>query len=196
MAARRSCASRCATRASGSLEEQKAIFETFHQRSGQNTREYGGTGLGLAISRRLIEMMGGELSVESVPGAGSCFRFRLPGVEVEADFVPVTEIDIEPTATISVPDALTAELRAPLARYLCADLLPKLAEQSAVIGIDRLAAMVPEMEDAARRHGSAALAGFAARLSVALDMFDVEAIRKLKGEIETFAIGLETGGSP
>jgi signal transduction histidine kinase len=63
--------------------DQQRIFEEFQQVDGTNTRQKGGTGLGLAIAKRIMEMHGGTISVQSAPGAGSTFRMILP-VRVEA----------------------------------------------------------------------------------------------------------------
>jgi two-component system sensor histidine kinase EvgS len=68
-------------------DQQEHIFDAFEQQEGQSSRRYGGTGLGLAISRKLVQMMGGELDVESEPGVGSTFTLRLPDVEVTGELV-------------------------------------------------------------------------------------------------------------
>lgn len=67
--------------------KQKDIFDSFTQEDGSTTRLYGGTGLGLAISKQIVNLMGGDLKVESVPGEGSTFSFALvmnKGVEAES----------------------------------------------------------------------------------------------------------------
>ncbi len=64
-----------------SEENLQVIFDEFRQVDGSSTRQYEGTGLGLAICRKLIDMMDGEIWVESTPGQGSSFHVVIPTIE-------------------------------------------------------------------------------------------------------------------
>jgi CheY-like chemotaxis protein len=74
-----------------SKREQSRVFEAFTQVTGQSTRKYGGTGLGLTITMRLVNMMGGTMTMESEPGVGSTFRMQFPSVAVSANAAPRTD---------------------------------------------------------------------------------------------------------
>ncbi|MBK6906984.1 MAG: response regulator [Rhodocyclaceae bacterium] len=88
------------------------IFQGFSQAESSTSRRFGGTGLGLAISKRLVELMGGELTVESEPGQGSCFRFSLPfavGESAHAEPVSLT-VEGRPLHALIVDDNATARM--------------------------------------------------------------------------------------
>jgi PAS domain S-box-containing protein len=66
-------------------EQQEEIFEAFNQQEGQNAKKYGGTGLGLTITKKLVEMMDGEISLESDTSKGTTFRVVFKDVEISSE---------------------------------------------------------------------------------------------------------------
>ncbi len=100
-------------------EQITRLFQEFTQADGSTTRRYGGTGLGLTISKRIVELMGGSIWVESVPGQGSNFNFTAhfplttppapPATPLpRADAMRVLVVDDQPDARMALVDLLGA----------------------------------------------------------------------------------------
>ena len=84
---------------------QEAVFESFRQQDDQDKRKYKGTGLGLAITKRLVELLGGTISLESYPGKGSKFEVILPEVEISR----ATAKEVEPGSTDKLLEGLSLD---------------------------------------------------------------------------------------
>ncbi|MGE5502904.1 MAG: response regulator [Actinomycetota bacterium] len=93
----------------GLTEEQKGrLFESFQQADTSTTRKFGGTGLGLAISKKLAELMGGTVGVDSEPGRGSCFWFTARLGKGNSSRILVPKPDLRGRRVLVVDDNETA----------------------------------------------------------------------------------------
>jgi HPt (histidine-containing phosphotransfer) domain-containing protein len=93
-------------------ERQRFILEPFTQGDASPTRKYGGTGLGLTIAKQLVELMGGQLWIDSEVGRGSTFHFTAR-FGIQAEQMAMAELPVDPTILMRIVDGdktLLAEL--------------------------------------------------------------------------------------
>ena len=88
-----------------SAEQIVKLFQDFTQADASTTRKFGGTGLGLALTRRFCQMMGGDVTVHSVPGEGSVFTMKLPAVVHQAKPPAAAKPARAATPSISIEDS-------------------------------------------------------------------------------------------
>ena len=115
-------------------ENLEKIFDAFQQADVSTTRQFGGTGLGLAISRRLVQLMGGELQVDSALGQGSVFRFvaRFEHAMDQTQEICLDTSKIPDASVLVVGDNVDAESIRPLRVLLAED---GIANQKLALGL-------------------------------------------------------------
>lgn len=130
-------------------DQLQKIFEAFHQQSGQSIRRYGGTGLGLNITRRLVEMMGGAITVHSTVGQGSRFRVTLPNVligslELESSVSrELKDIQFAPSTVLVVDDS--SANRELLKEYLAPWSLTIIEAEDGALAVERAKQEQPDI---------------------------------------------------
>jgi len=128
-------------------EVQGRLFDSFTQGDASTTRKFGGTGLGLAICKKLVQMMGGSIGVDSRPGQGACFWFTLPlnalpeGTDVE-DYLSFDH-SLRALRVLVVDDN-------PIGRDIMLSLLSSLGAEAEVAssareGLERMSGQLPDL---------------------------------------------------
>lgn len=154
-----------------SPEEQHKIFQAFYQISANSAREYAGTGLGLSITQRLVQLLGGQLSLESDVGQGSCFSVVFPGLTVtqtEAQSSAKKSTPLEPKHSIQLK---------PEQQHAIQNILHQLEGNRSIKRIQRLARQLREQE-----HPE--LKGYGDHLMEAVQEFDIEEINQILAELQ------------
>lgn len=155
-------------------EQVEQVFEPFYQAEHHLHRRFAGTGLGLTITQRLIQLMGGDVKVKSVPGEGTTFSF----------FLPVTPVQIEKTQSevLSQNDSAAEEWNVPVEVYvqLQKDLNQLMQQKS----IQRIQAYADLLIQKGQDHKDMALARTGEKLVDAVSQFDIGKINDILGDIE------------
>jgi PAS domain S-box-containing protein len=176
------------------LDQQNLIFESFKQQDGQSTRKYGGTGLGLAITKRLVEMMNGNISVDSEPGKGSCFEIALHEVKIantKPAVMPDKELspEIKSTAITEVSEVETNLLNleditdlAEFKEQLKQEIMPLWEDANIMIEMDVVAKFARNLLELGNKYNIQVFRHYGEQLLYSTQTFNIGYIRKALDE--------------
>jgi PAS domain S-box-containing protein len=152
------------------------IFESFQQESAGTSRKFGGTGLGLSICKQLITLMGGTISVTSIPGKGSRFELSLPEIEISKQMPNQTTknfIDLNKINSNLLIKNLTPEIKTQLSEHILPQ-LPQLQEGMKISDVQKIAEKIITMGS---QYQNTEFEDFGKRLCHHTESFDIENIR-------------------
>ena len=129
-------------------EQQEHLFAAFEQAHSGIATKYGGTGLGLTISQNLVQLMGGEITVDSSPGNGSTFRFAIPLIPAELEHHAAHEMvvpSLEGKRVLLVEDV---EINRTILKEILSETMVDIEEaDDGLTGVDAFIASAPEHFD-------------------------------------------------
>ncbi len=194
--------------------QQQRIFEPFIQTENQNVRKYGGTGLGLAIVKRFVELMNGQVTLESIVGQGATFTIDLPDVPVvglglasiDAGESPEVPAPVDP---VGQPDSGIRDLPMIIANLagkglrendalqvefssFCSELCAKALDSNRIRDFHEIALGLLAIGD---RHDAGSLISFAKTLQQAAESFDIVLFQRLVQEVMELGKKLPSGGT-
>lgn len=152
------------------------IFESFQQESAGTSRKFGGTGLGLSICKQLITLMGGTISVTSIPGKGSRFELSFPGIEISKqmpDQTTKSPIVLNKINSNLLSKNLTPEIKTQLSKHILPQ-LPQLQEGMKISDVQKIAEQIITMGS---QYQNTEFEDFGRQLCHHTESFDIENIR-------------------
>lgn len=193
--------------------QRKEIFKTFEQVKGQDYADYGGTGMGLAITGKLVEMMGGRITVNGEQGKGSIFTVLVKNVmPVNADEIPIlrdkVKINLPGKANSEIsgyhpaPGKTGAEQTAPvylsprkellnLLNILNKDFVPRLEKIKHILILDDVKQFCSDLESIAADFKNQALACYCGSLDKCAADYNIAGIKKMIRDFPLLVENLE-----